>query len=282
MKVLVTGADGYLGRGVVEKLLEGGHEVLGFGLGEAPRVYDAPSFSYEQCDVMKLNSEELSDLNPDVVVHLAWRNGFRHREVSHIDDLPGHYAFIRSCVKAGVPKVAVMGSMHEVGYHEGAVSADTPCRPTTPYAIAKNALRQLATAECSESETDLLWMRGYYIVSADGLGDSIFSKIIKAEKEGKRTFPFTTGKNKYDFLDYSEFCSKVARLAADHSAIGIENVCSGKPESLASRVERFIEENNLSIRLEYGAFPDRPYDSPAIWGETNESSGAKPTSEELR
>jgi hypothetical protein len=35
---------------------------------------------------------------------------------------------------------------------------------------------------------------------------------------------------------------------------------------LADRVERFIQENKLNIMLEYGAFPDRPYDSKAIWG----------------
>ena len=32
-------------------------------------------------------------------------------------------------------------------------------------------------------------------------------------------------------------------------------------------VERFIKENNYNIKLKYGAFPDRPYDSKAIWGD---------------
>jgi hypothetical protein len=36
---------------------------------------------------------------------------------------------------------------------------------------------------------------------------------------------------------------------------------------LSDRVERFIKENNYNIKLEYGAFPDRPYDSPAVWGD---------------
>ena len=36
---------------------------------------------------------------------------------------------------------------------------------------------------------------------------------------------------------------------------------------LAERVERYIAENNLNITLEYGAFPDRPYDSPGVWGD---------------
>ena len=47
---------------------------------------------------------------------------------------------------------------------------------------------------------------------------------------------------------------------------GIINVCKGQPLSLAERVEQFIEEHNLDIKLEYGAFPDRPYDSPCVYG----------------
>jgi len=31
-------------------------------------------------------------------------------------------------------------------------------------------------------------------------------------------------------------------------------------------VEEFIKEHNFKIKLNYGAFPDRPYDSPAVWG----------------
>ena len=30
--------------------------------------------------------------------------------------------------------------------------------------------------------------------------------------------------------------------------------------------EEFIAKNNYKIRPQYGAFPDRPYDSPGVWG----------------
>lgn len=37
--------------------------------------------------------------------------------------------------------------------------------------------------------------------------------------------------------------------------------------SLADRVEQFIKDHNLEIELNYGAFPDRPYDSPCEYGD---------------
>lgn len=37
--------------------------------------------------------------------------------------------------------------------------------------------------------------------------------------------------------------------------------------TLAERVENFIKDHKLKIRLNYGVFPDRPYDSPIIFGD---------------
>ena len=44
------------------------------------------------------------------------------------------------------------------------------------------------------------------------------------------------------------------------------NCCSGIPVSLADKVEEYIETHQYKIRPQYGAFPDRPYDSPGVWG----------------
>lgn len=112
-----------------------------------------------------------------------------------------------------------------------------------------------------------MWLRGYYIVGNSQYGNSIFSKITAAEIEGKTEFPFTTGQNQYDFIDYEDFCEQVARTVGQNKTHGIINICSGHPEKLADRVERFIKENNYKIKLKYGAFPDRPYDSKAVWGD---------------
>jgi hypothetical protein len=66
--------------------------------------------------------------------------------------------------------------------------------------------------------------------------------------------------------DYPDFCADVAATVSQEEVLGTIEIASGHPEKLADRVERFIQENKLNIMLEYGAFPDRPYDSKAIWG----------------
>ena len=156
--------------------------------------------------------------------------------------------------------------MHEIGFFEGSINENTPCHPITPYGISKNALRDLTKMLADRRGIIFQWLRGYYIVGNTRYGSSIFSKIVAASEDGKTEFPFTLGQNQYDFIDYQDFCEQVASVTVQDEVTGIINICSGHPEKLADRVERFITENSFNIKLQYGVFPDRPYDSKAIWG----------------
>ena len=178
-----------------------------------------------------------------------------------------HYSFIKKIAESDIKRIAVMGSMHEIGFFEGCIKENTPCNPTTPYGISKNALRELTFTLCNQNQKKCQWLRGYYIVGNSQYGSSIFSKITSAELEGKKEFPFTMGQNQFDFIDYEEFCEQVAAALCQEQILGIINICSGYPEKLADRVERFINENHYKIKLKYGSFPDRPYDSKALWGD---------------
>lgn len=263
MKILVTGANGYLGQGIVRIILNNGHCVVATDFNTQFVDERAERIA---CNLFEVDNPYSFFGEPDVLLHLAWRDGFVHYSSAHIDDLPKHYAFIKKMVDGGIQQVAVMGSMHEIGFFEGSINESTPCHPTTPYGIAKNALRDLTQMLCKQKNIVFQWLRGYYIVGNSKFGSSIFSKITAAVDEGKTEFPFTLGQNQYDFIDYPDFCAQVAAVVGQKNEQGIINICSGKPEKLADRVERFIKENDYRIKLQYGAFPDRPYDSKAIWG----------------
>lgn len=266
MKVLVTGANGYLGRGVVKTLCDFGATVIATdfsvdGLDERAQKIAGNLFEVR-------NPYEFFD-KPDVVLHMAWRDGFVHNSSAHIEDLPLHYAFLKNFSSCGTKRIAVMGSMHEIGFWEGCIDENTPCNPMSLYGISKNALRRAVELMCKDAGIDFQWLRGYYIVGNSEKGSSIFSKIVKAEKSGQELFPFTTGQNKYDFISYEDFCYQVANVLVQNEINGIINVCSGKPEKLADRVERFIKENGFKIKLQYGVFPDRAYDSKEVWGNSD-------------
>lgn len=264
-KVLVTGANGYIGRHVVQELLKRGITV--YAVDVITNQLNNFSNAINQ-DIFSGENDLFNTFGcPDVCIHLAWRDGFSHNSDSHMNFLSSHYEFIKNMIDSGLKHLVVMGSMHEIGYHEGMVDENTPCNPISMYGIAKDALRRSVFALSKRHDFIVQWLRGFYVYGDDEHNHSIFTKILQAEKNGQKTFPFTSGKNLYDFIHVDELAQMVVACALQDRVTGIINCCSGKPISLATKVEMFINENNLSIRLDYGAFPERPYDSPAIWGD---------------
>ena len=264
-KILVTGAAGYIGRHVVKTALDMGYPVIASdfafkGVDERAEFCDVPLFSGDKNIWQALGA-------PDVCIHLAWRDGFRHNASSHMKDLSSHVVFLNNLAKGGLPMLTVMGTMHEVGYWEGPITADTPCAPQSQYGIAKNALRQSLLLSLPDTGCLLHWLRAYYITGDEAHGSSIFAKIAQAELDGKATFPFTSGQNRYDFIDVDRLAQMIVAASVQDQVNGIINVCTGQPRTLADRVEQFLRDKHYKIRLDYGAYPDRPYDSPGVWGD---------------
>lgn len=267
MKVLVTGANGYIGSNVVKRLLEKGHyvvacDVVTNNIDERAEIIKYDIFHGSESDDMFATLH-----SPDVCLHLAWRDGFVHNSPKQMQDLSSHYAFLTNLINHGLRHLAVMGTMHEVGYHEGMIDENTPCNPLSLYAIAKNTLRQSVMLFASQHDCVLQWIRGFYIYGDDLKNHSIFTKLIEASERGDKTFPFTTGENQYDFVSVEELVEQITAVILQDEVNGIINCCTGVPKSLAEAVEEFIASNHLGIKLEYGVFPDRPYDSPCIYGD---------------
>lgn len=271
-KILITGTNGYIGRKVVQAFLNAGWTKDDLLLVDISPTSAIEGGTYIQMNLLAhAGDADLYDKlgKPEAVLHLAWMDGFNHNADSHLHFLESHFLFLRNMIDSGCTSISVMGTMHEVGYWEGAITEDSPCNPQSMYGIAKNALRQAIIAYCQNKSVSLKWLRAYYITGDDAASRSIFSKILGWEAEGKETFAFTTGKNLYDFIDVHELARQIMAASVQNDVEGIINVCSGIPVSLKDMVEQFIEEKGLKIRPEFGAFPDRPYDSPGVWGDAN-------------
>lgn len=269
MKILITGASGYMGRHIVNNLLELGHEIIAVDKKEGESRHN---LIYDQFDIFNQNQNIfMKYTDVDALLYLAWQDNFNHNSDGHMNNLHLHYSFIKKAIEAGIKNITIMGSMHEIGYYEGCVDENTPCFPLSLYGIAKNAFRQSVLLLANE-KVKIKWLRAYYIMGDDANNNSIFTKIIQWEKEKKEYFPFTSGKNKFDFIDINELSLQITETVLQNEIDGIINVCSGKPVALKDKVEEFLDKNNFKIRPIYGQFPERKYESPAIWGDNTKIS----------
>ncbi len=267
MKILITGANGYLGSALVTRCIDLGYETIAVDM---ENTYIDKRAIYKKSDIFDKDIDFYQEFErPDVLIHLAWRNGFVHNDISHITDLPNHYMFINKMISSGVKYISVMGSMHEIGYHEGMIDEHTPCRPLSLYGISKNALRESLECTFTGSDINLHWLRAFYIVGNDMRSNSVFGKLLRQAMNGEKEFPLNSGKIKYDFISLDRLCEQIIAASVQKRINGMINLCSGKPVSLGDRIEQFIKDNNLDIKIKYGVFPDRPYDSPVIYGDNS-------------
>ena len=277
-KVLITGASGFIGKNLVIEFLNylDEHKTpfhrVQLLLSCSPRSelsISDPRICFVQEPIFSNDKDLFKRLgSPTSCIHLAWKDGFNHRSVEHMQNLSSHEKFCRTMMESGLKRLAVLGTMHEVGYWQGAIDEKTPCSPITQYGIAKNALRASLLLTAKETKCNFHWLRAFYITGDEERGNNIFSKLLEASKKGQEVFPFTTGKNKYDFINVKELARMIINCTYDNSSDRIINICSGKPVSLAEKVESFITDKGLPIKLGYGLYPDRKYDSPAIWGDS--------------
>lgn len=267
-KVLVTGANGYIGHHVTNELLK--KEDLNVIAVDFSNKNINDNAKYLNIDI--LNNAESTDLYknldcPDNLIHLAWQDGFNHYAESHINNLIKHFNFLKNMIDSGVKSLTVMGTAHEIGYHEGRITENTPCNPLSYYGIAKNTLRQLLFAYAKDKDVSIKWLRAYYITGDDLNNHSVFTKLLEADNKGQKEFPFVKGTNQFDFIDINDLAEMIAKSALQNEVVGIINVCSGEPTSLKDKAEEFIKEHNLKIKLKCGVFPSRKYDSPVIYGD---------------
>lgn len=266
MKFLVTGGNGYVGTHVVADLIKRDHEVIVASRTAAKKLL--PEVAYKEIDILNYNEDIYKELeSPDVLIHLAWEDGFNHNSHTHFDNLPKHLTFLKHMLVGGLRHVVGMGTMHEIGFHVGAVTEETPTFPQHPYGIAKNFLRSAQAVLCKEYGAVNQWIRSFYIVGDDHLNNSIFTKLLAAEQAGKKEFPLNSGELLYDFVQVNELAAMIVDVASQKEVDGIINCCTGDPVSLKTMVLQFIDLHKLHIKPKWGEFPLRPYDSRAIWGD---------------
>lgn len=264
--IIVTGAGGYIGKHVINELVKSKKFKI-IAISRNIEKFDT-SVKVLNIDIFKnTNFNLVLNEKPNILLHLAWEKGFEHNSDSHIINLPKHYQFIKELIKGGIKHIAVIGSMHEVGYWEGSVDEKTPTNPLSLYGIAKNSLRQSLEILGSENNFLFQWLRCYYVYGDDKKNNSIFSKICNMESNNQKDFPLTDGKNKYDFIHIDELANQIVSCVSQDKITGTINCCSGKPVSLKNKIEDFLKEHNFKIKPIYGAYPTREYDSPAIWGD---------------
>jgi nucleoside-diphosphate-sugar epimerase len=271
VRVVITGASGFIGRHAVTQLLARGHEVIAVGRDEA-RARQLAWFDqvrFIACDVhAAIERPGKAFGQPDAVMHLAWPGLPNYDALFHVEEtLPADYRFLKSLVQDGVGQLLVTGTCVEYGMQSGALAEDMPTAPASPYALAKDTLRKQLQALQQQHPFTLQWARLFYMHGEGQNANSLLAQLDRAIDAGETVFNMSGGEQLRDYLPVAEVAARAVALLEHSTWDGVVNICSGEPTSVRRLAERHLSERGTGIRLNLGHYPYASDEAMAFWGD---------------
>ncbi|MBO0865020.1 MAG: GDP-mannose 4,6-dehydratase [Mycobacterium sp.] len=278
MRALVTGAAGFIGSTLVDRLLADGHTVAGldnFASGRATNLEhlaDTEEFVFVEADIVTADLQTILDEHrPEVVFHLAAQIDVRHSVADPQFDAAvnviGTVRLADAARRAQVRKIVHTSSGGSIyGTPPTYPTSETvPTDPASPYAAGKvageiylNTFRHLYGLECSH-----IAPANVYGPRQDPHGEAgvvaIFAQALLA---GKATRVFGDGTNTRDYVYVDDVVDAFVKAAAP--------VGDGQRFNIATGVETSDRQLHSAVAAAVGA-PDDPEFHPPRLGDLKRS-----------
>lgn len=269
MRVLLTGANGFIGRYVLAILHHQGVDVVTLGRTSSKNF---PQVEHISADLLTVSnfSSLLKNAEATHLLHLAW-----YTEHGEFWDSRLNFLWVDAtrrlvedfCLAKG-QRVVIAGTCAEYDWSYGYCREDnTPLNPSTLYGTAKDVTRRLVMAICNQYQTSFAWGRVFLTYGVGENKKRLIPSLIYAFQHKTEPFSVNTGIYR-DFLHISDVAEGfVALLHADAS--GAYNISSGQPLQLKNLIIEIAKSLNKDPDLILSHAIERKKESPLLIGENS-------------
>jgi nucleoside-diphosphate-sugar epimerase len=263
-RVLVTGANGFIGRRTLPLLLERGFEVHAVHRDGAPPA--VPDVTWHRADLLQVAELEavVDAAEATHLLHLAWY-AVPSLYWEAPENLRWFDASLRLLERFAVrgSRAVLAGSCAEYDWSFGFCSERvTPLAPTTLYGGCKHALQSVAGLLSERLGLGFAWGRIFYLYGPGEHPARLVPSITCALIRGERA-PCTVGTQVRDFLHVDDVASAFVRLL-ESSVGGPVNIASGRPLAVRDLLQRIGVTVGAPELLDFGALPPRPNEPPVL------------------
>lgn len=257
MRILVTGAAGFIGSHSVDRLLADGHEVVGADslrtgkMSNLGKAFTHPGFRFEQLDIR--DSAALAGLvnsvRPQAILHLAAMVSVQEcladPDLAFSLNLHTTHLLAEAARRHAVPRVVFASSAAVYGdTHEFPTSETAARRPMGPYGAAKLASEALLQGHAAAFGMSVFCLRYFNVYGTRQDASSPYSGVISAfdARFRSRTRPvvYGDGTQTRDFISVRDV-ARANALAAVAAGEGCKclNICTGRETSVGKLVALF-------------------------------------------
>lgn len=287
MRVVITGAAGFIGGHLSQRLLSEGHRVLGldsFHDNYDPQIKRAtvsalethPSWRFLEGDIRHgaLLDDALS--GADAVIHLAALVGVRaslEQAAEYMDvNVRGSTLLLEACRRAGVRRVVMASSSSVYGDSAQApFREDRPLgRPLSPYAASKRAMEVVAAAYQGLYALNIAVLRFFTVYGPRQRPDLAIHKFARLILEGRPIPVYGDGSSRRDYTHVADITRGIAGALSwtgegQGPRMRAFNLASGRTVTLAEMIAAVEVATGKRALIE--RLPDQPGDMGETWGD---------------
>lgn len=283
MRVLVTGSTGFVGKHLLDFLLEKKNiQIIGLLHSPSDKIFSYPKrVDFQACDIRnpKKVGTLLKRVRPDQIYHLAalsnvqlsWENPALFYETNVRGQLNILEAIRKYSPKSHFHAALSSEEYGEVKPNEQPIKETNPLRPLNPYAVTKIAQDYMAYQYFKNFKIHTVRTRSFNHIGpgqTDKFVVSAFAKQVALIESGRQKPEIHVGNLKVmrDFTDVRD----VVRgywLALEKAEPGeVYNICSGRLYSIESVLEFFLKQSKIKVRIVRDPKRLRPNDSAGRLG----------------
>lgn len=284
MKILITGAGGFVGKHLIKRLQDNHHELVALGLGCDEKTFKQKNIPLYEADILDETAvgKCMEAEKPDAVIHLAaisnvplsWEKPGLTAEVNVKGTINVFLAFAHANPKGVFLNI---GSSDEYGLtaKQGVpLTEDMPCQPQNPYAISKLCAEQMVLQLGKKYGVKVISTRSFNHFGpgqAKGFVVSDFASQIAEIERGEREPVIRTGNLSAvrDFSYVADVVDAYASLLEKDASAGVYNICSSQSIKIEDILAHLINMANVSIKNEIDVEKIRPIDVACFIGNMN-------------
>ena len=266
-RILLTGANGFIGRHVLPRLADQ-YEV--HAVARIPARGAALRTTWHAADLLDAAQTRrlVAAVRPHRLLHLAW-----YAEPGRFWDAPENFRWVRATMDlieafaaAGGRRAVLAGTCAEYEWGPEPCREDsTPLKPRSVYGRCKLATGTLAEAYGQSRGFSAAWARLFFLYGPGEQAERLVPSVIGALLRGEPAL-CTHGRQERDFLHVEDAASALARLL-DGALEGAVNVSSGQTVRVADLVAAIAAQTGRPDLVRLGAREAGKDDAPMIAGD---------------
>jgi nucleoside-diphosphate-sugar epimerase len=265
VRVWLTGATGFVGTPVVERLLARGHEVHALVHPEDGRELDVRA-NVVLGDLLRPESyiASIDEGRPEAFIHLGWYANPKDYLSSRVNlDLLSASAFLGArLTDIGCKRLIGVGTCFEYDVDRGYLREDGPLGPQHLYSACKRAVGEIWRQLTRGTTTSYAWARLFFMYGPREQPGRLVRSVIESLLTGARA-KTSAGLQIRDFAHVGDVASGIVHVMESGLA-GPVNVATGVPVRVRDVVAAIARQLGKEDAIDWGAFPPRANDPPFV------------------